>query len=102
MKVWLGIGALLLALIVGAQFITIFVVTYWRVTRGADRRHSSPYKAELYRQRGRLLRPNNGWCQPSVPGCRPRQGHEGNFHSPASSLFGDPYQISTGGKHYDR
>ncbi|MGY4567265.1 hypothetical protein [Bradyrhizobium sp. USDA 3256] len=26
MKVWLGIGALLLALIVGAQFITIFVV----------------------------------------------------------------------------
>ncbi len=63
---------------------------YWRVTRGADRRHSSPYKAELYRQRGRLLRPNNGWCQPPVPGCRPRQGHEGRSHSPASSLFGDP------------
>ncbi|MBC9883678.1 hypothetical protein G8O24_41055 [Bradyrhizobium sp. INPA01-394B] len=103
MKVWLGIGALLLALIVGAQFITIFVVQ----PIGGLPEGRTVVIARLTKLN--FIDSADAFCDRTMGGvsllCR--AAVLGKVTKEASILLRLPYsailyQISTGGKHYDR
>jgi hypothetical protein len=97
-KAWLRIGALLLALIVGAQFITIFVVQ----PIGALPEGRTVVIARLTKLN--FIDSADAFCGVSLL-CR--AAVLGKVTKEASILLRLPYsatlyQISTGGKHYDR